>query len=365
MLDASKNEELAGGRVIKAGIEFDALGRRRAYWMFPVHPGEAVGLLRRTGTSIPIPADQIIHVFHPTRAGQVRGVPGLASVLTTLKEILEVQDAYILRQKIQNLFASFETIPTPNGVSILDTRSTKNEASPKQDDQGVDLRTLEPGEHRLLPMGHEIRFSDPPQDAGHYKDFMKAGLRAVAMGAGVTYEQVSGDLEGVNFSSIRAGLIEFRRRVEQHQQNVLVFQLCRPVWRRWFETAALSGAIQIPASERRRTRMLLSAKWQPPGFEYVQPEEDVKAAVRRIRAGLSSRAREVARLGIDVEELDREIAADNARAEDLGLILTSNAKHVSDSGVGQSQDLSNLDTETGEFEEPPAPGQQDADEAAA
>lgn len=45
---------------------------------------------------------------------------------------------------------------------------------------------------------------------------------AVAAGLGLPYELVSGDLEGVTYSSIRAGLIEFRCRVEQFQHNVVV-----------------------------------------------------------------------------------------------------------------------------------------------
>jgi capsid protein len=41
---------------------------------------------------------------------------------------------------------------------------------------------------------------------------MRQQLRAIAMGMGITYEQLTGDLTNVNYSSIRAGLIEFRRR---------------------------------------------------------------------------------------------------------------------------------------------------------
>jgi hypothetical protein len=35
----------------------------------------------------------------------------------------------------------------------------------------------------------------------------------------------------VNYSSIRAGLLEFRRRCEAIQHGVFVHQLCRPIWR--------------------------------------------------------------------------------------------------------------------------------------
>jgi capsid protein len=57
-------------------------------------------------------------------------------------------------------------------------------------------------------------------------------FRAVAAAMGITYEQLTGDLTQVNYSSIRAGLLEFRRRCEAIQHGVIVHQLCRPIWRR-------------------------------------------------------------------------------------------------------------------------------------
>jgi capsid protein len=43
----------------------------------------------------------------------------------------------------------------------------------------------------------------------------------LAAGVGLTYELLTGDLSQVNYSSIRAGLIEFRRRMEALQWQVL------------------------------------------------------------------------------------------------------------------------------------------------
>ena len=42
-LDSMKTSELPDGGFIVQGIEFDALGRRRAYWLFPTHPGDSRG----------------------------------------------------------------------------------------------------------------------------------------------------------------------------------------------------------------------------------------------------------------------------------------------------------------------------------
>jgi len=327
MLDHTKNLSLGNGGVIRAGVEFGPFGKRVAYWLFRDHPGEAVRY-KTESASVRIPAEQVIHVFHVTRAGQVRGIPGLATVLAMLHEIREVDDAHVLKYKIQNLYASFEEVPSPDSDSVLDL-----EVDPDLDEDDVSTVTAKGGSHVLLPPGHTIKFGDPPRSSSDYADFIRTKLRAVAAGCGVTYEQISGDLTGVNFSSIRAGLIEFRREMDQVQNNVLVFQLCRPVWRRFFETGVLSGRIVVPAAERARMPKLLRAAWQPPGWEYVEPEKDIRAAVRRIRAGLSSRTIEAAKRGLDVEELDRQIAADNERAAALGLTLDSDPGSDSDGGA--------------------------------
>ncbi len=317
MLDHTKNQSLPNGGVIKSGIEFDAIGRRVAYWLFRDHPGEMIRF-RVDTRSVRIRANQVVHVFHVLRAGQVRGVPGLSTVLAMLHEIREVDDAFVLKMKIQNLYSSFETVPTDDSLSVLEGIGEVSE-----DEEDVPATTAAPGSHVLLPPGHDVTFGNPPRASTDYDAFIRTKLRSVAAGSGVTYEQISKDLSGVNFSSIRAGLIEFRRQMDQIQLNVLIFQLCRPIWRRFFEAAVLSGEIAVPDAERRRIGQLLRAQWQPPGWEYVEPEKDIRAAVRRIRAGLSSRTIEAAKRGLDVEELDRQIAADIKRATDLGLILDS------------------------------------------
>ena len=71
-------------------------------------------------------------------------------------------------------------------------------------------------------------------------------------------------------------------------------------------------------------RAILRPKWIPtPGWQYVDPEKEIKSIVRAIRAGLISRSKAVAQYGFDAEELDREIAADNRRAQELGLVFDS------------------------------------------
>jgi len=167
-------------------------------------------------------------------------------------------------------------------------------------------------------------------------------FRAVAAAIGITYEQLTGDLTGVNYSSIRAGLLEFRRRCEMIQHSVLVHQLCRPIWQAWLRQTVLAGAIEAPGFAR-RPRDYTACKWVPQGWQWVDPEKEFKALLLAIRAGLMSRSEAVSAFGYDAEDVDREIATDNARADSLGLVFDSDPRKVATTGAAQPESQGQTD----------------------
>jgi lambda family phage portal protein len=112
---------------------------------------------------------------------------------------------------------------------------------------------------------------------------------------------------------LRAELVEFRRRIGQLQHGVMAHQLCRPIWRRWLETAVLSGALNTDPADAR------AVQWIPPRWDWVDPLKDIQAQVLAMGAGITSRRKVVEGTGYDIEEVDRENAADAKRASDLGL----------------------------------------------
>ena len=141
--------------------------------------------------------------------------------------------------------------------------------------------------------GQDIRFSDPARIGREVIEFLEITAAEIAAGLGVPFEQLTTDLRRVNFSSIRAGLVEFRRRTEAIQFNVLVHQFCDPVWRRWVTTEILAGRLAAPGFER-DPEPYLSANWLPPKTHWVDPLKDAEGEVVAIEAGLMSRRQAVA-----------------------------------------------------------------------
>ncbi|MBM3749284.1 MAG: phage portal protein, partial [Acidobacteria bacterium] len=311
-LPTSENRRLESGNYIRAGIEFDRIGRRVAYWLYREHPNDTSNPMASTEL-VRVPADAVLHLFRPLRPGQLRGQPWLTQVLVKLYELDQYDDAELVRKKTAAMFAGFVIKNAPEDQIV-------GEGPP--DSSGTALAGLEPGTLQVLLPGEDVKFSTPADVGASYETFMRVQLRSIAAGMGITYEQLTGDLTGVNYSSIRAGLLEFRRRCEQFQHQVIVYQFCRPVWRRWIEAALLVGALEKAGD----LAPYYDAKWIPPGFAWVDPLKDIKAQIMAVRAGFKTRAEVVSEQGYDAEAIDREIAADNARADQLGLEYDSDPR---------------------------------------
>lgn len=329
-LDEKFNSVAPNGNEIRMGIEIDQLGRRQAYWLWNEHPGEMLSFTSNATERIRVPREDMIHVFSPQRIGQMRGRPWLSSIIVKLHELDQYEDAELVRKKTAAMFGGFITQAQDYDAAAAGIIGR----SLGTDGNSNDIIALEPGTFPVLPVGKDVKFSNPVDVGTTYEVWIKQQIREIAVGMGVTYEQLTGDLSGVNYSSIRAGLLEFRRRVNQLQYQILIHQFCRPIARRWMDAAVLCGALRIPDyyPHRRRYRRV---KWRPDGWPWVDPVKDQLAQQMAIRNGFKSRARVVAELGDDVETVDAEIVEDNKRADSAGLVLDSDPRKTNTSGAVQ------------------------------
>lgn len=309
------------GNRIRAGIEFNPIGQRVAYWFFPSRPGDLQDYdpsqLKR------LPAENVIHLFKPLRPGQLRGVPHLTQALIRLHELDKIDDAVVLRHQLANLFVAFLTHGSAVDTGVMDPLTG---VPVQQDADGNQLLPMEPGLFQELAPGEDVSFSQPPAMDTAYPDFTKQQLRAVAVAAGVPYELLTGDLSAVNDRSVRVLLQGFRRRVMAWQHQIVAFQLCRRVWRAWMDRAFLSGALPLPASYQTDPLPWTKAKWIPQGWPYINPVQDVEAQKDAIRSGLTSRSTLVSEQGEDAEDIDAQQAADNQRADRLQVKYDSDGR---------------------------------------
>lgn len=300
LLDPTKNQpELPNGGKLVAGKEFDADGRVVAYWMYKVHPSEALGGL----ISVRIDASEIIHIYHKTRPGQTRGVPAGVSSFLRLRDIDDYEDAQIMRQKIAACFSVFITDPSEDAIP------TAPGAEPSEL-----IDRVEPGMIEHLSAGKQVAFASPPAAEG-YEPYIRSTLRSVAAGYGVTYEAMAGDLSNVNFSSGRMGWLEFYRRVVSFQFNTVVPRMCDGVWDWFFEAAIISGLLS------KNDRCL--AKWTPPRREMIDPAKEIKALREEVRSGFKSWPEAVIENGYDPQNVFEQMLEWHNKFKDAGLMPES------------------------------------------
>ena len=199
------------------------------------------------------------------------------------------------------------------------------------DADGNRVEQFEPGLIAYARGGKDIRFNQPATTAG-VGEWLRAQLHIVAAGFRMPYELLTGDLSQVNYSSIRAGLVEFRRLIDAVQWQIVIPVLCQPMWV-WFCQAAWAAG-KLP-------RLDIAVEWSPPRFEAVDPLKDAMADLLALRSGTMSLAQAIARQGHNPDAVLAEIAAMNAKIDALGLILDSDPRRVTKTGVMQAEPSEN------------------------
>lgn len=305
---------------IRQGIQYDAIGARTGYWLYREHPGD--GVLIASGLDLTlVPAADVCHLYRAMRPGQDRGEPWLARALRTLYDLDGYLDAELIRKKNAARFLGFIKRLAQDDDGAVGGGPLGTEAA---DDDGAATLEFEPGTLQVLADGEDVTFSDPKDVGPNFDMFVRQSLRGVAVAAGVLYEELSGDYTGGNDRTLRAAVNSFRRAVEMWQFHLVVFQVCRPIWRRWVDLALLSGALRLPDGMTRQDAYAVS--WIPPSWPYIHPVQDVEGKILEIQAGLSTRTRKVAENGYDSEVVDAEQKADNDRADTLGLVYASDGR---------------------------------------
>ena len=316
-LDGTRDitQPLNGG-VIEQGIEFNAIGQRVAYWLYPRHPGTATLFGNTPFESRRVPADEVLHIFDPLRAGQINGVTWFAPALMKMRDLDDYDEAELVRKKIESCFAAFVETPDDGGATL---------GSSEIDQEGQRIESFEPGMIEYLQFGCTVKFGEPKATGG-YGEYMRIQLHAIAAAVGLTYELLTGDLSQVNFSSARLGLLEFRRRVKQIQTQMLLPQLLLPVWGWFTDIGRAAGQIDMRRTGR------IPVQWTYPKFEAVEPLKDAMADLTRIRSGTLTLPEAQAAAGYDPSDMLAEIVATNKLLDQFGVILDSDPRKVSKAG---------------------------------
>jgi len=179
------------------------------------------------------------------------------------------------------------------------------------DEDGNIIHDADPGTFHELPPGMGLQQYDPKYPHDQYPHFTKKNIQGMSAGLDVSYPTLSNDLEGVNYSSIRAGVLE-DRELFKTLQGWLIRSLITPVYQEWLSYALLRDEIMIGNRPLSRPREdYTKAHYQGRRWAWVDPQKDMNASELSVKLKTRSRSQIIRDQGDDPDTVWREIEREN------------------------------------------------------
>jgi lambda family phage portal protein len=297
-------------RGISQGVEVNAWGQPRAYWVYKNHPGDESTVLSASDVKR-VSADRMIHVKLAKRLHQLRGVSQFASVINRLDDIKEIDESERVAARVAAAMSAFIEKGTPDMYDPGENR-TNPDGTPA-------LRTMEfvPGMvfDDLLP-GEKVGSiaSNRPNNA--LIPFRDAQLRSAAGGLGASFSSLSKNYNGT-YSAQRQELVE----QYQHYRTLsaqLIFRVCQPVWDGFIDAIRATNALSLTGVD---VTTIYDASHTAPPMPWIDPVKEVEAAGMAEDRGYTSRSRIIRGRGDNPDQVNREIQRDQAEREALEISL--------------------------------------------
>lgn len=312
----------------RLGVALGEWGEREGYWLHQSHPGDHAIVAPRMSNLVA--RKDVCHLYRPLRAGQVRGVPILAPTLLSVRDYADLLDAMVVKTRMEACY----------GLLISSNNPATNLAAVKtrEDQRGRRVEEMSPGMIFRGEPGDTIT-AFTPSGSGQFEPVALSALMGIASGGMITYDQLTGDLRRANYSSLRAGKIEFRRLIEQMQWLVLVPFLMNRIVARFKETAIMAGELRDRKIGYRHTYIM-------PATEPIDPLKDLQADILAVRAGRMSPQEFIGAWGRDWREVVKETADFWKEADNQGAIFDIDPRRVNQSGALQGGATDGEKTET-------------------
>lgn len=309
---------VSGTQRARLGVELGEHDERLGYWLHDTAPGEP---LRQLGQTYPqsrlVARAHVCHLYRRLRPGQVRGVPLFAPVLMASRDFADVMDAIVVKERLNasvGLFIKSTDAHTSVGAAVAGTAN----------DKPTRLESIRPGMVQYLRQGEEMQAFAPAGNSA-IEPVSRLALMGIAVGAGVTYHQLTGDLSQANYSSLKAGLTDQRKFVSDVQWHALAPQVITRVIKMWVKLAIMAGRLR-PRAAGYPCQVIM------PAFEPVDPKKDLEADILAVRAGRMSPQDFIGAWGRDWREVLAEYAEFFAAADLAKAVFDTDARQRTRTG---------------------------------
>lgn len=270
--------EEVGRPDIRMGVKLDEDGAPLSYFVLNDHPGEAV--LPAVGAYKEIPAwgersgeRMVLHVFRRLRPGQTRGIPELAPVIETLKQLDRFTEAELMKAVVSSFFTVFMRTDGDDGLA------------------GAAFAGAGPGEVALgagtvVDIGKDESI-DLAQSSinSNFDPFFNAIVRQIGVALSIPYELLVMHFTA-SYSASRAAL-EMASQFFKETREWLAVNFCQPVYEWFLSDAINAGLIQAPGfyEDPVRRAAWLGSQWIGPARMMLDPLKEWKAEEVAVNMG--------------------------------------------------------------------------------
>lgn len=299
---------------VELGIELDADGRRRGYWLYKQHPGDRFAGRQPSLEEIEfVPARDLDHIFICERPEQLRGIPPLAVGLKRLHFLEDTEAAELVAAKGAALVGG--VIQTSEPESWGETTTVSQDGAETQQ-----VQEFEPGMLLRLNPGETFDSFLPTRPNAALPEFTKHILRGISAGiVGLCYSTLSNDYSNASYSSHRAERLRAIRSIKA-LQSLFKSQYHLAQTREIIEAAWLKGVINLPDYPIAEDRYH-QYDYTTPSFDWIDPAKDLDAAVKAIESGLSTYTIELGALNRDFDQIVAMRVREQQALKDAGLIV--------------------------------------------
>lgn len=276
-------------------------------------------------------ADEILHFADWERTSSTRGEPIAAPI----------------RRELDDLDSLLSSTRVAARVDALRPFAVIKEDAEYWADLAADedrIEDIEPGEVIYLNPGEDIKSVASEHPSPEFREFVRVLARLVGVPFGLPLELILLDFSEGNFSAARLALQQAQDAFEEHQQN-LIDTVLDPTFEFVIQLAIENGEFGDVSEEERKN--LLKHQWIPTGFPYVEPVKEVDADTRAVALRITSRRRIAARRGDDYDEIQKELAEEEAAGAKPPAIKEGN-NTVPDDGIGEDppEEPEDMDSDT-------------------
>lgn len=290
------DDKLDLGDKIVNGVEIGQHGEVVAYYIAQFHPLSPTVTerkwirIKKFGDKTGRP--NIIHLMESERPEQRRGVPILAPVIESLKQLGRYTEAELMAAVVSGMYTVFIKTESPSEHPL-------GEVIPEEERvDDTDENSYELGNGAIIALGEneDIKEANPGRPNTAFDGFVTAVCRQVGAALEIPYELLVKHFTA-SYSASRAALLEawkmFRMR-----RAWLANDFCQPIYEEWLAEAVAKGRISAPGffSDPMIRKAYCGAEWNGPSQGQIDPLKEVTAAAKRVEEGFSTRARETVEL---------------------------------------------------------------------